>query len=86
MHYDSLALENDLIAETGKDIVIVDDVITRGATLFAAYSLFEENYIGRKVHVFALIRTISSEEISGLFDPCHGTINYYGNSDIFRKP
>lgn len=59
-----------------RQIVIVDDVITRGATMLAAVTMVSEAIPDTSVLGFAFIRTMSDTSISGLFDPVLCEIKY----------
>jgi predicted amidophosphoribosyltransferase len=71
-HFDSLVVRPNLAA--GLNITVVDDVITRGATMLAAVARLQEALPGATVRGFALIRTISDEEIRTVKEPVRGTI------------
>jgi len=71
-HYDSLQAVAHLAA--GSHLLVVDDVITRGATLLAAVARLREVLPKSTVRAFALIRTMSSEPITTLKEPCSGVV------------
>ncbi len=54
--------------------VIVDDVITRGATLLACYARLREAYPDANITCFALARTMSDGDIPQLVEPIAGTV------------
>ncbi len=66
-------------------IVVVDDVITRGATLLAAASLIQHHFPASQVDAFALVRTLSQGEITGMLAPVVGEISLSG-VDAVRRP
>jgi orotate phosphoribosyltransferase-like protein len=66
-------------------LIIVDDVVTRGATLLACYARLSEAYPDVPISVFALIRTMSGAEIAKMLDPVTGTIKLQ-NRQVYRKP
>ena len=72
VHYDSMKAVADLTA--GSLIVVVDDVVTRGATMLAAIGRLCEVLPNVTVRGFALIRTMSSAEVTRVKEPCSGTI------------
>lgn len=72
VHYDSMAASADLTA--GSLVIVVDDVVTRGATMLAAIARLREALPNAAVRGFALIRTMSSEAIERVKEPCSGFI------------
>jgi len=67
-------------------IVLVDDVITRGATMLGAASRLAEVYPEAEIRCFAMIRTMSrSETFVRILDPCLGHIRLSGDQ-TFREP
>ena len=83
-HYDSMNVRELLFKP--KEIVLVDDVITRGATVLGAVNKLAEVFPETKIRVFAVMRTISnSDEFSKIIDPCVGTVSLVG-VDTFRSP
>lgn len=76
-HYDSIAVNNALV--TAESILVVDDIVTSGGMLLACVSRLRETYPNIKVNGFALIRTISGEEIDVIIKPCVGMITLNGD-------
>ncbi len=72
VHYNSMKAVGDLSA--GSLVVVVDDVVTRGATMLAAIARVREVLPNATVRGFALIRTMSSEAITRVKEPCLGVI------------
>jgi hypothetical protein len=67
-------------------ITVVDDVITRGATLIAAISHLKHNFPSAQVQAFAVVRTKSFEpEVGQILDPVVGKITFDG-MDAQRRP
>lgn len=82
-HYESMAVDAPLI--NPERILIVDDVITKGATLIAGASRVAEAFPHAVVRVFALIRTRGLvPEIDKIVDPVVGRITYPGFGDAHR--
>lgn len=80
-HYESMGVET--LVEP-KEIVLVDDVITRGATILGAASRVTEAFPSVKIRAFAVMRTISDEkEFSTIVEPHHGKIELRGE-DTFN--
>jgi hypothetical protein len=68
------------------NIVIVDDVITKGRTFVAAALRLREAFPAATVRAFALVRTMGLVgDIDRLFDPCEGAIRWNGR-DVHREP
>ena len=71
-------------------IVVVDDVVTSGATLFAATGIVAEACPNAVVKSFALIRALSGQEIpetpNQCLHPCTGTIIRNANDTTTREP
>lgn len=75
VHYESMGVTGTLGARP-RDIVIVDDVVTRGATLIGAAGRLAEVFPGARIRGFAALRAVSRpEEFKGIFDPCVGRID-----------
>jgi len=69
-----------------KEIVLVDDVITRGATAVNAVNRLANAFPNAKIRVFAAMRTISDPDMfSEIIQPCTGTISLIGE-DTYRDP
>ena len=67
-------------------VVVVDDVVTRGATLLGAASRLAESWRGASVRGFAAMRTISNAiEFRDIKDPVEGKIEYR-DGQTFRVP
>lgn len=83
-HYDSLQVRESLLEP--KEIVLVDDVITRGATVMGAVNILLEAFPKALIRVFVAMRTTSDpDKFSKIIDPCVGTISLVGE-DTFREP
>lgn len=69
-----------------RQIVVVDDVVTKGATLLAAASRVKEAFPTAEVRVFGLVRTMGLQpDIERIVDPCVGEIRLDG-IDVQRTP
>ncbi len=67
-------------------LLVVDDVTTRGATLWAAVSLLKEQFPQSEVKAFAMVRTLGRQpEVERIVDPCVGTIRNVGGGAV-REP
>jgi predicted amidophosphoribosyltransferase len=68
------------------EIVLVDDVITKGRTLVAAAMRLHEAFPNADIRAFALVRTMGLIlDVERLFDPCEGVIRWNGK-DAYREP
>lgn len=68
-------------------IVLVDDVITRGAVGLASASLLASRFPDCPITLFAMIRTISNpDEFQSLLAPCSGTIQLQHDGSTIRVP
>jgi hypothetical protein len=84
-HYRSLAVDLPLKAPT--DIVLIDDVVTRGATLLGAASRLAETFPEARVRAFAVMRAISNPmEFKAIREPCLGTIRRVSGGATLRRP
>ena len=67
-------------------VTIVDDVITRGATLVAAATLLQQRFPEAEICIFAVVRTKSCDpEVGTILDPVIGEVSFNG-VDADRKP
>ncbi len=83
-HYESMKVKKLLFEP--KEIVLVDDVITRGATILGGVNRLAEAFPNSKIRAFAMMRVMSNpEEFSNVEDPCVGKITMYGE-DTSRIP
>lgn len=67
-------------------LVLVDDVITRGATLLGAATRLQEYFPDVLIRAFALVRTESYEEIAAIRDPREGVIELQADGATIRRP
>jgi adenine/guanine phosphoribosyltransferase-like PRPP-binding protein len=68
-------------------IVIVDDVITKGATLIAAASALHAAYPDAEIRPFAVLRTMGFRpEVGRILDPCEGVIKLNAAGRSERTP
>ena len=83
-HYDSMSVQKRL--HDPKEIVLVDDVITRGATSLGATNRLASAFPATRIRVFAAMRTISRPDcFERIVCPCTGTISLRGEN-TFRNP
>lgn len=85
-HYASFAVERAVSGEMGLRLTLVDDVITRGRTLLAAAGRLREAFPTADIRAFALLRTLSREEmLLETLDPCEGEVRWVAG-DARRVP
>lgn len=83
-HYDSLGVTATLMRPT--EILLLDDVVTRGATLMGAAWRIQEAFPGVPIRAFAAMRTISDESrFEAITAPCQGWIRLWGDQSQ-REP
>jgi hypothetical protein len=90
LHYESmkiaLPIPRDLFAPRMR-IVLVDDIVTSGATLLGAASRLAAAFGSAEIKGFAAVRTMSSPaSFHGLRDPVLGKITLRDNGSCSRVP
>ena len=84
LHFETMAVDAGLVRP--ERITVVDDVVTKGATLLATASLVAMAFPDAEVRAFALLRTMGRvEDIERIVDPCQGTLTW-GGSEVHRSP
>ncbi|MDP9064821.1 MAG: hypothetical protein M3O06_03020 [Pseudomonadota bacterium] len=84
IHYESLTVD----AGSGalSDCVLIDDIVSKGRTLWAAAARMQEAFPGCRIGAFALLRTIGfGAGVDRLLSPCIGEISWRGG-DVRRNP
>jgi orotate phosphoribosyltransferase-like protein len=67
-------------------IVLVDDVITKGRTIFAAAAKLQEALPNADIRAFALVRTMGFlPHVTQFLEPCQGVVRWAGG-DARREP
>lgn len=85
-HYDSFAIERAGGMPRAAQIMLIDDVVTKGRTLMAAATRLQEAYPEARIRAFALLRTMGLiPGVTRLLDPCVGQIRWRGG-DTHRAP
>lgn len=76
-HYDTMSVQTILFDPD--EILLIDDIITRGATFLGAANKLADAFPKANICAFAAMRTISNpENFSEIFDPCRGKIQLSG--------
>jgi len=85
-HYESLLVQKSLVEPD--EILLIDDVVTRGHTLLGAASRLFSVYPNAHIRAFAAMRTMSTpSDFKNWYDPCDGTITFRPqNDDTLRRP
>src|SRR5438132_5972585 len=84
-HFDSFEVQGTLTKP--ESILLVDDVVTRGATLLGAANCLVESSPDAKVAAFVALRAVSNpSEFKGVREPVIGSITLQANGGTMRKP
>ncbi len=83
LHLASFAVSRFLFAP--RRITLVDDVITRGATLIAAASRLSEAFPACEIRAFAILRTMTRVDVDSILAPCTGVVTYNEATDSSRR-
>jgi hypothetical protein len=85
-HFQSFAVQGNL--GSAEDIVLIDDIVTRGHTMIGAANRLLEAFPSSRIHAFAAMRTISDwNDFSRIYDPQIGSIEYREDlDDCLRRP
>ncbi|MGI0012389.1 MAG: hypothetical protein ACREBU_02945 [Nitrososphaera sp.] len=83
-HLRSMSIQK--ILPEPKEILLIDDVVTRGATLLGAANKLADVFPTARIRAFAAMRTVSNpDEFDDIYDPRRGSIELIG-VDTFRNP
>jgi len=84
-HFDSLQVQ-EILTEP-ESILLVDDVVTRGATLLGAANRLAESYPDAKVAAFVALRAVSNpSDFKGVRESVCGFITLQSNGGTLRRP
>jgi hypothetical protein len=90
-HYASLEVQK-MLSES-KEILLVDDIVTRGATILGAANKLIDVYPEAHIRAFAAMRTISPmrtmsppQRFRSINEPCVGEITLRDDGEAFRRP
>lgn len=77
-HYNSMRVQT--ILSEPSEILLVDDVVTRGATAIGAANRLIEAFPNTRIRLFAALRAVSSPDVfKEIYDPRIGTIELRGD-------
>lgn len=84
-HYNSLGVQKLLVEP--KEILVIDDIVTRGSTLFGSSNRLADAFPDAKIRGFALMQMISnSDKFEKIVCPCVGQITLRDDGWPLRKP
>jgi hypothetical protein len=84
-HFNSTSVDDSFPLLVQGKITLVDDFITRGSTFLGMYPHVKQAYSDREISCFALVRTMSFEEVAQHYKPVQGIIeNRHGKA--WRTP
>jgi hypothetical protein len=86
VHYDSMETPKRLPFSGPDRIVVVDDVITMGATMLAGVSRIQEAFPGSDVRGFALVRSAFPEVFSTFINPFYGKVRMRQDGRARKEP
>ena len=85
-HYQSLGVATGDSAPAQGSLLLIDDVVTKGRTLFAAAMRLRETFPDARIRAFALVRTLGFvHDLKRLLEPCVGRIDWR-DGDVHRNP
>jgi predicted amidophosphoribosyltransferase len=85
-HYQSLEVATGEPKPGQPSFLLVDDVVAKGRTLFAAALRLHEAFPGARIRAFALVRTLGfAQDLERLLEPCVGRIGWRAG-DVHRNP
>ena len=73
-HYHTLRVASESSLILPSRLCLVDDVVTRGATLLGAFARVRDAFPNADISAFALVRTVSEGEIDSVLNPAAGSI------------
>jgi hypothetical protein len=86
-HYDSFAVTTSPPGPAiPQRFVLVDDVITKGRTIFAAALRLHDAFPNADIRAFALVRTMGFvQDVRHTLEPCNGVLRWAAG-DVHREP
>ncbi|MGD6934215.1 MAG: hypothetical protein ACQCN5_08420 [Candidatus Bathyarchaeia archaeon] len=84
-HYESISVQSTLYKPN--NIVLIDDIVTRGATLVGCANRLIEAFPQSRIRAFVAMRTISNpNEFDNVYSPCVGNIDLWETGETYRHP
>lgn len=84
-HYNSMGVQK--ILDDPSEILVIDDIVTRGSTLLGAVNRLTDAFPNTKIRGFAFMRTITnSNEFESIVKPCTGKITLRDDGWPLRRP
>ena len=84
-HYNSMVVQK--ILDEPKEILVIDDIVTRGSTLLGAVNRLVDAFPNARIRGFAFMRTITnSNEFEKIVRPCTGKIILREDGWSLRRP
>ncbi len=77
-HIRTMTMTGETTLFGARQLLIVDDVVTRGATMLAAASVLRQAFREASIAGFAAVRTMSGVEIDHMLAPVVGSIHQLG--------
>ena len=85
VHYDSLRVERSI--SEFEDLLLIDDIVTRGCTLMGCALRLQEAYPNARILAFAMMRTMGLiPSIDSVLEPCQGSIVLQADGLTLREP
>lgn len=83
-HFESLAVAAAMVRPSR--LLLIDDFVTRGATLLGAASRLQVGYPEAEIRGFALVRSVTDEDIASISDPVAGVVTLSDAGESTRRP
>ena len=84
-HYSSIVVQK--ILDEPEEILVIDDIVTRGSTLLGAINKLADAFPNAKIRGFAFMRTITNSlEFKKIVNPCVGKITLREDGWPLRRP
>ncbi len=87
-HFETISVQGRISQPPPNEILLVDDIITRGATLLGAANRLAQVFPTTRIRAFGAVATISDpSDFGGMYKPMIGTIQYRPQTeDTLRRP